>query len=280
MRDLVIVVGSGKFPLQVAKLVLNRISNICIFEAIPDGAMSVLNKLACKQGILYNKLTKESLLKFIKNNSDKSILLLSAWNAFIFTKEFFEFDNLKMVNYHPALLPNHPGRNTEAWCIFEGDSETGITWHILEKKVDTGDIVIQKSFVIYDDMTSLDVMQKQFIMGLESLSEIIDDLINDVEKKVQHNKRRGKFHFASDIPNDGQLDFLWEDKKKSAFLRAMDYGKLELLGVPFVQFDGRKMSWRSYEIYDANAEICEVKENDILIKGKSINIVLQDCYTI
>ena len=65
MRDLVIVVGSGKFPLQVAKLVLRKINDVCIFEAILDGTMSVLSKLARKQSISYGKLTKESLLQFI-----------------------------------------------------------------------------------------------------------------------------------------------------------------------------------------------------------------------
>lgn len=53
MRDLVIVVGSGKFPLQVAKLVLRKINDVCIFEAILDGTMSVLSKLFYKIAIRY-----------------------------------------------------------------------------------------------------------------------------------------------------------------------------------------------------------------------------------
>ncbi len=52
----------------------------------------------------------------------------------------------RIVNIHPSLLPNHPGKQAIEKSFDSGDTELGITIHIVDYGVDTGPIIVQQSF--------------------------------------------------------------------------------------------------------------------------------------
>jgi methionyl-tRNA formyltransferase len=47
------------------------------------------------------------------------------------------------LNVHPSVLPSYRGPTPLFWQFREGESETGVTLHIIEDDVDAGDIVAQ-----------------------------------------------------------------------------------------------------------------------------------------
>ncbi|GMQ96075.1 MAG: methionyl-tRNA formyltransferase [Gammaproteobacteria bacterium] len=47
------------------------------------------------------------------------------------------------LNVHPSVLPSYRGPTPLFWQFREGESETGVTLHIVEEDVDAGDIVAQ-----------------------------------------------------------------------------------------------------------------------------------------
>ena len=49
---------------------------------------------------------------------------------------------------HPSLLPRHRGPDPTFWAIESGDTETGVTAHVLEDEYDTGAILGQKRLAI------------------------------------------------------------------------------------------------------------------------------------
>ena len=53
-----------------------------------------------------------------------------------------------MVNIHPSLLPRWRGPAPIQWTIYEGDDKTGITFHMLSKEIDAGDILYQVSYLL------------------------------------------------------------------------------------------------------------------------------------
>ncbi len=57
----------------------------------------------------------------------------------------------RIVNIHPSLLPNHPGR--EAWrqAFDAGDKVAGATVHRVDSGVDTGEILAQAEVEIFED---------------------------------------------------------------------------------------------------------------------------------
>jgi methionyl-tRNA formyltransferase len=77
-----------------------------------------------------------------------------------------EFDRLidperlrsgRLYNLHFSLLPGYKGAYTAVWPILNGETETGVTLHVIDKGIDTGDIVAQKAFPIGPNDNSRDV---------------------------------------------------------------------------------------------------------------------------
>lgn len=48
------------------------------------------------------------------------------------------------INIHPSLLPKYRGPNIEWHIIASGDTESGVTVHVMDQGVDTGPIVYQE----------------------------------------------------------------------------------------------------------------------------------------
>jgi methionyl-tRNA formyltransferase len=53
---------------------------------------------------------------------------------------------LGWLNGHPSLLPRHRGPVPVAWAIRSGDDELGITFHFMDAELDTGPILVQRTF--------------------------------------------------------------------------------------------------------------------------------------
>lgn len=267
----VVIVGSGKFAFSCARISKDNCKNVKVFEYVANENISVLEGLCTKKKIEYHRLANDSLYNYLKE-TDKKILLVSAFNTYIFDKRFFELDNLMMINYHPALLPFHPGRNSEAWSIYEQDEKTGITWHLVRERVDSGEILLQKEIELDISYTSLKLMIEQNEKGIEAYQEICPLLLNEKIIAYRQDDVKARYHKAKDVPNGGYLDIGWDQKKKYAFLRAMDYGKLKLLGQPKMMEMGKEYMWDSYE-YVVEKSNFKAEKNDFYV---SPNIVLKN----
>ena len=55
----------------------------------------------------------------------------------------------KIINIHPALLPNFPGRHGIEDAYQAGVSETGVTIHWVDEGIDSGQIIAQRKIPIY-----------------------------------------------------------------------------------------------------------------------------------
>ena len=54
-------------------------------------------------------------------------------------------------NVHAALLPQYRGAAPINWAVINGETETGVTTFFLDHDIDTGRIIMKKSFAIPDD---------------------------------------------------------------------------------------------------------------------------------
>ena len=58
-----------------------------------------------------------------------------------------------IINFHPSLLPRHRGGTPTRWAIRNGESESGVTAHLVDETFDTGDIVMQERIGVEPDDT-------------------------------------------------------------------------------------------------------------------------------
>ena len=67
----------------------------------------------------------------------------------ILSKSFIQKFNGKILNIHPSLLPKYKGLNTHARALNNQDKYSGCTVHLVNSKLDSGKIILQKKVKIY-----------------------------------------------------------------------------------------------------------------------------------
>ena len=73
----------------------------------------------------------------------KPALIVSAGFMKILGPVVLRFYQGKIINTHPALLPDFPGAHAVRDALAAGVSETGATIHFVDKGVDTGEVIAQ-----------------------------------------------------------------------------------------------------------------------------------------
>jgi len=77
------------------------------------------------------------------------------------------------INLHASLLPRYRGAEPVAAAIVNGEAETGITIMLMDKGMDTGPILSQRSIPITAEDTRATVTEKLAHLGAELLSETL-----------------------------------------------------------------------------------------------------------
>lgn len=65
---------------------------------------------------------------------------------------------LGIVNGHPSLLPRYRGPYPVAWAVRNGETEIGMTYHLMDEGFDTGPVLAQQAIPLPEDATSLDAL--------------------------------------------------------------------------------------------------------------------------
>lgn len=265
----IIIIGSGKLALDIAVYLRERGNEAIIYEKRISGSRFV-EKLCKSRNIEYRCFDTEEMTEALKEDlRNYRLKVISAVNTYIFPKDIVEHRNFDGINYHNALLPYHRGMNAEAWAIYEMDSYTGITWHRISTAVDCGEIIVQRKIALDSSITSLKLLKKQTDIAFEAFKEFADKFIADerLECVTQINKKCG-FHKIKDIPNDGYINEKWDMSQIGAFLRAMDYGKLETLSEPRLKIGSATFIWDRYKFVENQREekdMVRIEDNNIII---------------
>jgi len=271
----VIVLGCGTAAVKCAEILLKKGITpeiYCADEAAGSMAGRVRSLLGSKAS--ERLFVDKAHLTEILAKEEERTLLVSAANYYIVPRTILEKGNLVAVNFHNACLPFHPGRNAEAWSIFEEDPFSGITWHYMVPQVDKGAVIFQGKIELTPETTSFSLLRQQNLLAVKSFGEIIDGLLfGKPDTKPQAEAAGVKMHYSHERPNDGLLDLEWSAHKMSAFLRCYDYGPFHTLGFPAIEWNGVRYCWEDYKILetDCEDEFITVKDDVLsLQKGKTL----------
>lgn len=200
-----------------------------------------------KDTMLCRRIAEKKELMELLIQETENTLVLSVMNPWLFTAEVLQNPRLLVVNLHHALLPAHRGRNAEAWTVYEGDAKAGITWHKVDAQIDRGAIYLQKEVATDSSMTSLKLLSLLNKEALSGLRELLSEGFQE-RAPLYEESDGGKLHLAKDVPNDGWLDLSWDPEQMSRFLRAMDYGILQVMGRPKVRLEEGVYTWKSWQM--------------------------------
>jgi methionyl-tRNA formyltransferase len=113
-----------------------------------------------------------------------------------------------IVNGHPSLLPAYRGASPVSWAIRNGETEIGFTFHYMDAKLDTGNVLGQARIPLGDEHTWEELEPKL----VEAISEIFPGVLERVERGDPGDPQEGQGSYFSFF----EQDYAWIDWSKPA----------------------------------------------------------------
>lgn len=123
------------------------------------------------------KTINEDHIKILEN--EKPDIIFSVYFRKVFSKKILNLPKLGCVNIHPSKLPFYRGPTPTAWMILNGEKEFGITIHKMDSGIDTGDILIQKTFEIGHRETGFELYSRAMSLGADLLKQEFAAIVNE-----------------------------------------------------------------------------------------------------
>ncbi|MXZ74980.1 MAG: methionyl-tRNA formyltransferase [Gemmatimonadetes bacterium] len=109
------------------------------------------------------------------------------------------------INLHPSLLPRYRGAAPIQWAVISGDEVTGVTTFLVERRVDTGDILCQETVPIGPEETAGELHDRLSRTGADLLLRTVDGV---ADGRITPRPQRGEASPAPRISReDGRIDW-------------------------------------------------------------------------
>ena len=101
----------------------------------------------------------------------------------------------------------------------ERDQETGVTLHLMDEGIDTGDIVAQTKIPITPADTARTLYFRSAAAGIGLFAETLPAILSGTYGRTPQPEEEATYHPQIN-PNDRWIDWEWTEKKIHAFIRA------------------------------------------------------------
>ena len=133
--------------------------------------------------VSYHGVERQSVEKKIVRHLERRQVDLVALAGFmrLLTPWFLQAFKGPIINLHPSLLPKYAGAHAIDESFASGDPELGISIIRVDAGVDTGPILLQKSFTRSASDTRASVEARIHALEHEWLPVVIDGLLDEVD---------------------------------------------------------------------------------------------------
>jgi len=165
IRTAVFISGTGSNLKNLIKFSLKKVSpieiNLIVSNNIKAKGLRFAELYKIKKKV-YNydkkKVSEKKILKDLKSNDIKLICLAGFMK--ILSKYFIRKFKGKILNIHPSLLPKYKGLNTHHRAIQNKEKYSGCTVHLVNSKLDSGKIILQKKVKLTKKETPSSLQKK------------------------------------------------------------------------------------------------------------------------
>ena len=177
--------GTSPFAVPSLKILLKKGENIVGVFTQPDRPQGrgLKIKISPMKGVaLENHLP---LFQPVKINRDESVEIIKSLSpdlivvaAFgqIISQRILDIPRFGSINVHASLLPKYRGAAPINWVIIQGEKETGITTMLMDKGLDTGNILLQRKLEIFPEENAGELHDRLAFLGAEVLRETVERL--------------------------------------------------------------------------------------------------------
>ena len=146
------------------------------------------------------------------------------------------------VNLHMAPLPEYRGANQFSFAIMDKKKEFGTTIHLIDSRIDHGDILFQKRFPIPENCWVNDLYQLTFAASVslfkETLANIIRGNYTPTPQAELEDIYGTSLHYKHEINDLKCIDPNWDKEKIERHIRATSMPGFE---PPSYMENGKKM---------------------------------------
>ncbi len=190
-------IESGKLEASIKLVISNNSSAFGLQRAQKHGITNIF--IDHKDFNEREAFDQKIIEKIEEYNVD--LIILAGFMRILSSKFVNTFKN-KIINIHPSLLPKYPGLNTHRQVIENKDKEHGVTVHLVDEGLDSGQIIGYMSCAVEKNDTEVSIEKK--IHKLEHY--LYPAIIRDIQKgkillknnKILHDRiviKNGKKYF-------------------------------------------------------------------------------------
>lgn len=188
--------GTPEFAVEPLRAIVDAGYNVVGVVTVPDKPVgrgqkvqsSPVKQFAEGKGILVlqpEKLKNEEFIAHIKQlNPD-----IAAVVAFrMLPESVWSIPKLGTFNLHASLLPQYRGAAPINWAIINGETKTGLTTFLLDKEIDTGNIIDQQEVTIGENETAGELHDRLMLLGGPMVVKTIKLLADSNITPIPQNK--------------------------------------------------------------------------------------------
>lgn len=155
---------------------------------------------------------RKNIIDFLMNNGEKVTCLSEKINLSDVEKYDFiisygyrhiikedvirKFKN-RIINFHISYLPWNKGADPNLWSFLE-DTPKGVSIHLIDNGLDTGEILLQKEVIFHKNEDTLSKTYNRLSAEIEKLFVSNWEKIKNDQIIPKKQKEQGSFHFLKD----------------------------------------------------------------------------------
>ena len=151
-----------------------------------------LKQQAGEEVTLYSE---KPILTFVKELSPD--IFVSYNYKYIISEEIITLMDGKIVNLHISFLPWNRGADPNLWSFLE-NTPKGVTIHLIDKDVDTGNILLQKRFELNERVETLESSYKKLHDEIQKLFIVNWTRIKNFQISPSLQPGQGSCHYKKD----------------------------------------------------------------------------------
>jgi methionyl-tRNA formyltransferase len=274
-----VLVGHGTLPLACAEVLLAQ-GNSILAVISPNPA---LLRWATARGIP-NAAALHTLAELLAGRTPG--FLFSIGNEQLVPDESLALCQ-SAINYHDGPLPMYAGSHVTSWALMQREQAYAVTWHLMTRHTDAGDILRQTPVRISSDDSALTLNAKCYEAALSGFALLADDLANGrVQAHAQDLSRRSFFHRHRRPVNGAVLDWSRDGEDLCALVRALDFGAYpNPLGFPKILLGGEFLAVDTLEALPARSAhppgtIAAIEPGSLVICTATCDVALRQVRTL
>lgn len=124
------------------------------------------------------------------------------------------------INVHASLLPRYRGAAPIQWAIINGDRETGVTTMMMDKGMDTGDMLLMDKTAIGPEETAADLHDRLSDLGARTLVRTLEKLQDGSLERTPQDHAKAT-HAPMLKKKDGEIDWSMPAERIECLIRGM-----------------------------------------------------------